>query len=70
MDIQDIKTEADYRCALSSIEKLMHAAPQTPDGDRLDILVNLVQAYEAIHVPLRSTGDVLPSNRGHVAGDD
>ena len=52
MDIKPIKTDADYRRALSSIEKLLHAAPNKLEGDRLDILVTLVKAYEAIHFPL------------------
>lgn len=52
MDIKPVKTNAHYRNALSRIENLMFVTPNTPEGDRLDILVTLVQAYEAIHFPL------------------
>lgn len=52
MDIRPLKTEADYQAALKEIETLMHAAADTPEGDRLDVLVTLVEAYEARHYPL------------------
>ena len=52
MDIRQIKTDADYRAALKEIEKLMMAAPDTPEGEKLDVLVTLVEAYEAKHYPL------------------
>jgi HTH-type transcriptional regulator/antitoxin HigA len=46
VDIRPIKTEADYRAALEEIERLFDAAPGTPEGDRLEILTTLVEAYE------------------------
>ena len=49
MDIHPIKTEADYQTALAEIERLFDAAPNTPAGDRLDVLATLVEAYEAQH---------------------
>jgi HTH-type transcriptional regulator/antitoxin HigA len=52
MDMQPIKTAADYAAALQEIEGLMEAAPDTPQGDRLDVLVTLVEAYEARHYPI------------------
>ncbi|WP_044530215.1 helix-turn-helix domain-containing protein [Herbaspirillum sp. B65] len=52
MDIKPIKTDADYRAALTEIEGLMTAKLNTPEGDRLDILVTLVDAYEAKHYPV------------------
>jgi len=52
MDIKPIKTKRDYRRALKEIERLMHAKRSTPQGDRLDILVALVEAWEAKHYPL------------------
>lgn len=52
MDIRPIKTEADYETALQEIERLMQAELDTPEGDRLDILVTLVEAYEAKHCPM------------------
>ena len=54
MDIQPIRTEADYRATLRQISTLMEFDPEpgTPEGDRLDILATLVQAYEARHFPI------------------
>ncbi|HEU4585004.1 MAG TPA: helix-turn-helix domain-containing protein [Gemmatimonadaceae bacterium] len=49
MDIKPIKTESDYDAALAEIDNLMDAEPETPDGDRLDVLVTLVEAYEEKH---------------------
>jgi HTH-type transcriptional regulator / antitoxin HigA len=47
--IKPIKTEAEYDAALAEIQSLMDASLNTPEGDRLDILVTLVEAYEAKH---------------------
>ena len=52
VDIKPIKTDADYRRALKEVEKLMLAAPDSPDGERLDVLATLVEAYESKHYPL------------------
>ena len=52
MDIKPIKTDDDYRAALKEIESLMTAEADTPEGERLDILVTLVEAYEKKHFPL------------------
>lgn len=54
MDIKPIKSEADYQSALKEIEKLFGAQPGTPDGDHLEVLVTLVEAYEDEHyqIPL------------------
>lgn len=54
MNIKPIRTEADNRAALAEISKLMARDPAmgTPAGDRLDVLVTLVQAFEARHYPL------------------
>jgi HTH-type transcriptional regulator/antitoxin HigA len=52
MDIKPIKSEASYRAALKEIESLMEALPDTPEGERLDVLVTLVEAYERKHYPL------------------
>ena len=49
MRIKPIKSEADYDAALTAIDRLMGATPGTPEGDELDILVTLVEAYEAAH---------------------
>jgi HTH-type transcriptional regulator / antitoxin HigA len=49
MNIKPIKSEKDYQAALIEIEKLFDAVPNTPKGDRLDILITLVEAYEEKH---------------------
>src|SRR5947208_14052511 len=52
MDIRPIKTEEDYRMTLREVESLMRAEPGSPEGERLDVLVTLVEAYERQHFPL------------------
>ena len=54
MDIRPIKTEVDYQAALEEIERLFDAAPDTPEGDPLEVLTILVEAYEDKHydIPL------------------
>lgn len=52
MNIKPIRTRTDYRAALAEIETLMTAKPRTPQGDRLDVLVILVEAYERAHFPM------------------
>jgi HTH-type transcriptional regulator/antitoxin HigA len=52
MDIEPIKTQRDYRRALKEIEGLMTAKRNSPEGDRLDVLVTLVEAWERKHYPL------------------
>nr|MBA3571779.1 transcriptional regulator [Pyrinomonadaceae bacterium] len=52
MDIKPIKTDDDYRAALKEIESLMTAEADTPEGERLDVLVTLVEAYEKKYFPL------------------
>lgn len=54
MNIHPIRTPADYKATLRDVSLLMARDPDlgTPDGDRLDVLVTLVQAYEARHHPI------------------
>ena len=52
MNIKPIKTRTDYRATLAEIETLMGAKANSADGERLDILVTLVEAYERRHFPL------------------
>ena len=52
MDISPIKTRADYEAALSEIDALMDAGLNTPEGDRLDVLTTLVEAYEGRNFPI------------------
>ena len=49
MEIKPIKNEVDYQAALKEIELLFDAAPDTPEGDRLDVLTTLVEVYEERH---------------------
>ncbi len=50
--IKPIRTEADYQAALARIDALMDAKPGTPQGEELDVLVDLVELYEAKHVQM------------------
>ena len=47
MTIRPIRNEADYDEALAEIDRLMEAAPGTPESDKLEILVTLVERYES-----------------------
>ncbi len=49
MTLRPIRNEEDYETALEEIEVLWNAELDTPEADRLDILVMLVEAYEAEH---------------------
>lgn len=52
MEIKPIHTKADHRAALKEIETLMSARPRTREGERLDVLVTLVEAWEKKHYPI------------------
>ena len=52
MNIKPIRTKRDYNEALKSVEGLMIARTGTPEGDMLDVLVTLIQAYEAKNFPM------------------
>lgn len=49
MEIKPIKNEADYQAVLEEIERLFNAAPDTPEGDKLEVLTTLIEAYEEKH---------------------
>jgi HTH-type transcriptional regulator/antitoxin HigA len=51
-NIRAIRTEADYQATLARIDALMDAEPGTPEGDELDVLVDLVELYESRHAPM------------------
>src|SRR6202012_1469016 len=55
MDIRPIRTDEDHRAALAAIESCWGAAEGTEEGDRLDLLLALVDIYEAKRWP--SEGD-------------
>jgi HTH-type transcriptional regulator/antitoxin HigA len=52
MEIRPIKSDTDYNETLKEIESLMMAETNSPEGDRLDVLVTLVEAYERKHYPI------------------
>ena len=52
VEIHPIKTERDYDAALAEVEALWGAEPDPPEGDKLDVLSTLVEAYEARHHPI------------------
>src|SRR5246127_657637 len=51
-EVKPIRTKRDYDGALKEIERLWGAKAGTPDGDRLDVLATLVDAYETEHYPM------------------
>jgi HTH-type transcriptional regulator/antitoxin HigA len=51
-DLRPIRTEGDYEAALAEVERLWGAPSGTPDGDRLDVLATLIDAYESAQYPM------------------
>lgn len=51
-EVKPIRTKRDYEAALKDVERLWGARSGTPDGDRLDVLATLIDAYEAEHHPI------------------
>jgi len=51
-DLKPIRTGADYEAALVEMEVLWGAKSNSPEGDRLDILATLIDAYESKHYPM------------------
>ena len=51
-EIKPIRTKRDHDAALKEIERVWGAKAGTPEGDRLDVLATLVDAYEAEHYPM------------------
>ncbi len=52
MDIKPVRTSKDHRSALAEVERLWEAKPGTPEHDRLEVLVTLIEAYEGKHHPI------------------
>mgnify|MGYP001313059371 CR=1 FL=1 len=50
--IKPINTDADYQVALKEIDSLMMAAPDTEGGEKLDVVVALINAYETNRFPM------------------
>ena len=51
-EIKPIRSRRDYEAALSEIERLWGWKAGTPEGDRLDVLATLIEAYEVEHYPI------------------
>jgi HTH-type transcriptional regulator / antitoxin HigA len=51
-EVRPIRTRRDYEAALKEVERLWGAKAGSPEGDRLDVLATLVDAYEAEHYPM------------------
>jgi len=49
MGIKPIRTEKDHQTALQEVERLFDASPDTPEGDLLEVLTTLIEAYEEKH---------------------
>lgn len=58
MEIRPIKTEDDYQATLAEVERLFDAAPDTPEGDQLEVLTTLLEAYEKNHYVIPSPDPV------------
>jgi HTH-type transcriptional regulator/antitoxin HigA len=56
MDVRPIKTETDYQWAVAEVEHYFEhqPVPGTPDGDRFEVLADLVEAYENRHWPIEA----------------
>ena len=54
--IRPIRTRADYRAALAEVSPMFDNEPEpgTPEGDRFDVLVTLIEAYERKHFPIEA----------------
>jgi HTH-type transcriptional regulator/antitoxin HigA len=52
VEVRPIRTDDDYQAALNEVSGLFDAISGTPEGDRLEVLTTLVEAYEAQHYPI------------------
>lgn len=59
VEVSPIRTEQEYEAALAEVEGLMAARADTPEGDRLDVLATLIEAYEAKHHPIDAPDPIL-----------
>src|SRR5215831_1287356 len=70
MDIQPIRTDEDHRTALAVIDACWGAPEGTEEGDKLDVLVALVEAYEAKRWPIEITERFDPIDVLHFAVEE
>ncbi|MBO4704990.1 MAG: DNA-binding protein [Spirochaetaceae bacterium] len=53
-EIRLIKTDEEYKAALKLADNLFDAEPDTPDGDKLELIVALIEIYEKEHFPIEN----------------
>lgn len=70
MEIRPIRTDEDHRAALAEIESLWDAEEGTEAADKLDVLVTLVEAYEAKRWPAEIKREFDPIDVLHFAIDE
>jgi HTH-type transcriptional regulator / antitoxin HigA len=51
-ELKPIRAQADHENAIAEVERLWGADSGTPDGDRLDVLATLIDAYESENYPM------------------
>src|ERR1700716_3795561 len=52
VEVKPIRTQRDHAAPLKEVERLWGAKAGTPEGDRLDVLATLIDAYETEHYPI------------------
>lgn len=52
MNIKPIRNDEDLRAALARLDAIFQAEPGTPEGDEMDVLATLIEAYESRHYPI------------------
>ena len=62
ISVRPVRTEDDYEAALAEVDSLMDAVPGSSEGDRLDVLVTLIEAYEAGHWPINTPDPIEAAN--------
>ena len=65
MPMRPIRSEAEYDTSLAEVDALMGAAPDTPEGGRLEVLSVLIEAYEAEHWPIAAPDQVGLTGQQH-----
>lgn len=58
IEIKLIKTKKDYKNALKLAEFLMNSKPNTPEGDKLELITTLIEIYEKKHFPIASPSPI------------
>ncbi len=66
MRLKLIKTEKQYQTALSRVDEIFEAKKNTPEGDELEVLILLIEDYEAKHYPIEPPNDPIESIKFHL----